>query len=391
MTDGAVARQHVRMTREEALARARDLAARLGRYVGEAETNRRLPEAAVREMEASGLLPMVRPAHWGGFEMDWMTLLDCVAEVGKVSGSLGWCFCFLMQHQWVLSYFPEAAQAAVYGRDADPRIVTSFGAFGRAEPEPGGYKLSGDWSFGSGGDHCSWAIVGAPVAAPQPGMRWFLLQPGQFSIRDTWNSVGLKGSGSNNIVVEGASVPEAFSLDLGAAYGGHAPGSKFLPGPLYQAPLSSQFQFGLLSPMMGVARGAMETFLEFSRDRVGGLAGSKVAESPLLQARIGESAAELDAAYAILDRISRGVMTGELATPAVAARVGRDFGLCGKLMVQAVDRLFAVAGARGLNEGNALGRHWRDIHAIANHVALNSETLFQGFGREALGLPPPGR
>jgi len=391
MTVSAVARQEDRMTREQALARARDLATRLGRYVDEAEANRRLPKGAVQAMVESGLLPMVRPARWGGFEMDWMTLLDCVAEVGKVSGSLGWCFCFLMQHQWVLSYFPEAAQAAVYGRDADPRIVTSFGAFGRAEPEPGGYKVSGDWSFGSGGDHCTWAIVGAPVTGPQPGMRWFLLQQGQFAIRDTWNSVGLKGSGSNNIVVEGASVPEDFSLDLGAAYGGHAPGSKFLEGPLYQAPLSSQFQFGLLSPMMGAARGAMETFLDFSRDRVGGMTGSKVAESPLLQVRVGEAAAEIDAAYAILDRISRGVMSGELATPAVGARVGRDFGFCAKLMVQAVDRLFAVAGARGLAEGNALGRHWRDVHAMANHVALNTETLFQGFGRQALGLPPPGR
>jgi 3-hydroxy-9,10-secoandrosta-1,3,5(10)-triene-9,17-dione monooxygenase len=387
----AIARQHAGMTREEALSKARELALRLRPYVDEAETMRRIPQEAADAMTASGLLPMVRPARWGGFEMDWMTLLDCVAEVGKVSGSLGWCFCFLMQHQWVLSYFPEAAQAAVYGRDPDPRIVTSFGAFGRAEPEPGGFRVSGDWAFGSGGDHCTWAIVGAPVLGARPEMRWFLLRQGQFSIRDTWNSVGLKGSGSNNIVVEGVFVPEEFSLDLGAAYGGHAPGSQFLDGPLYQAPLSSQFQFGLLSPMAGVARGAMETFLEFSRDRVGGMTGSKVAESPLLQVRVGESAAEIDAAYAVLDRISRGVMSGKLATPAVGARVGRDFGLCAKLMVQAVDRLFAVAGARGLNDGSALGRHWRDIHAMANHVALNSESLFQAFGRQALGLPPPGR
>ena len=391
MTVTAVARQETRMTREEALRRAVALAAELRPYVDEAETGRRLPLGAVEAMEASGLLPMVRPGRWGGFEMDWMTLLDCVAEVGKVSGSLGWCFCFLMQHQWVLSYFPEGAQAAVYGRDADPRIVTSFGAFGRAEPDGSGFRISGDWSFGSGGDHCDWAIVGAPVVGPRPGMRWFVLQPGQFSIRDTWNSVGLKGSGSNNIVVEGALVREDFSLDLGAAFGGHAPGSQFLDGPLYQAPLSSQFQFGLLSPMMGVARGAMETFLEFSQARVGTMTGAKVAESPLLQARIGESAAEIDAAYAVLDRISRGVTSGALATPAVAAQVGRDFGLCAKLMVQAVDRLFAVAGARGLSEGNALGRHWRDIHAISNHVALNTESLFQAYGRQALGLPPAGR
>ncbi len=379
------------MTRDEALGRARDLAARLRRHVDDAETNRRLPKGAVQDIVNSGLLPLVRPARWGGYEQDWITLLDCVAEVAKVSGSLGWCFCFLMQHQWVLGYFPEAAQAAVYGRSEDPRIVTSFGAFGKAEPEPGGFKVSGDWAFGSGGDHCGWAIVGAPVIGPRPSMRWFLLQRGQFAIKDTWNSAGLKGSGSNNIVVEGASVPEDFSLDLGAAYGGHAPGSEFLEGPLWQAPLSSQFQFGLLSPMLGVARGALETFLDFSRERLGTMTGAKVAESPLLQVRIGESAAEIDAAYAILEKISRGVASGELATPAVAAQVGRDFGLCAKLLVRAADRLFEVAGARGLSEAGALARHWRDIHAIANHVALNTESLFQGYGRQALGLPPPGR
>ena len=391
MTVGAAARQDRAMTRDEALARARELAGRLRRYADDAEANRRLPKGAVEAMTESGLLPMVRPRHWGGHELDWMTLLDCVAEVGKVSGSLAWCFCFLMQHQWVLSYFPEAAQAAVYGREADPRIVTSFGAFGRAEPEPGGFRVSGDWSFGSGGDHCGWAIVGAPVTGPQPGMRWFLLQRGQFSIRDTWNSVGLKGSGSNNIVVEGALAPEAFSLDLGAAYGGRAPGSQFLHGPQQQAPLSSQFQFGLLSPMMGVARGALDGFLDFSSERLATMTGAKVAESPLLQVRIGESAAEIDAAYAILEKINRGVMSGELASPAVAAQVGRDFGLCAKLMIRAVDRLFEVAGARGLSETSALSRHWRDIHAMANHVALNTESLFQAFGRQALGLPPPGR
>jgi 3-hydroxy-9,10-secoandrosta-1,3,5(10)-triene-9,17-dione monooxygenase len=84
-------------------------------------------------------------------------------------------------------------------------------------------------------------------------------------------------------------------------------------------------------------------------------------------------------------------MSGALASPAVAAQVGRDFGLCAKLMVQAVDRIFAVAGARGLNEASALGRHWRDVHAISNHAALNAESLFQAFGRQALGLPPPER
>lgn len=373
-----------KLGREAAVRKARALAQELRPYADDAEEARRIPSAAVDCLLRSGLIPLVRPQRWGGFDESWMTLVDCVSEVAKVSASIGWCFCFLMQHQWVLGYFSEEAQAAVYDREDLPRIVTSFGAFGRAERDGGGFRLSGDWGFGSGGDHCDWAIVGALVAGPEGGMRWFLLRPGQFHMRDTWHSVGLKGSGSNNIVVNDAFVPEAFTLDVGAAYAGDSPGAAFLTGPKQQAPLSSQFQFGLLAPMMGAARGAFETFVDFSRERRETMGGGKAADNPLLQVRVGEALAEIEAAYAVLQRIDAGVLSGELAKPSDGPRVGRDFALCAKLMVQAVDRLFAVSGARGLSELNPLGRHWRDIHAMSNHAALNSENMFQACGRQVL-------
>jgi 3-hydroxy-9,10-secoandrosta-1,3,5(10)-triene-9,17-dione monooxygenase len=128
-------------------------------------------------------------------------------------------------------------------------------------------------------------------------------------MRDTWNSVGLKGTGSNNIAVKDAVVPEECTLDMGAFYSGHSPGSKFIDNPLYQTTPAAQFQFGLLAPMIAIARGTHASFVDFTRNRVTGLAGGKASDDPFVQARTGESAAEIEAAYAILERINQGVIS----------------------------------------------------------------------------------
>jgi 3-hydroxy-9,10-secoandrosta-1,3,5(10)-triene-9,17-dione monooxygenase len=367
------------LTHEQAVERARTVGAAVAPFAEEAEKLRRIPPPVIEAVMESGLMPLVRPKYWGGYGLDWMAFVDCVGEIGRASGSIGWCAGFLMHHQWVLAHFPERGQAFVYGTHEDPKIVTAFAVQGRAEPVDGGYHVSGDWSFGSGGDHCDWAIVGAAVA--DGGPRFMLLKPGQFTMRDTWHSVGLKGTGSNNIVVEGAFVPEECTLEVGAFYSGRSPGAEFLDGPLYRTTALAQFQFGLLAPMMAIARGAHASFIEFNRNRIAGLGGVKAADDPFIQARAGESSAEIEATYATLERINRGVVAGKYQNQAEAAEVTRDFAMSARLLLQSVNRLFEVSGARGLAESNAIGRHWRDAHAITHHVALNIDGMFQGFGR----------
>ncbi len=343
-------------------------------------------------MMSSGLTPLVRSAHFGGYGLDWITHVDCVSQVAQVSASLGWCFSFLLQHQFVLGLFPAEAQEYVYDLHPNPKIVTSFIPAGKAATTDGGFRLSGRWAFGSGGDHCDWAIVGGMATEPNAKPRWFLLKPGQFKIVDTWHSVGLKGTGSNDIVAEDALVLDDFTVEMGSVGTGQSPGSKLLKEPQYRTSLGSQFQFALLAPMLGAARGALEGFVEFSRDRKTGMVPTKVSENAQTLARIGESSGEIEAAYAILDKVSRGVWSGELAPPTASAQVGRDFATTAKLLVQATDRLFAVTGARGLNESNPVGRHWRDIHAIAAHAALQTDGMFQTFGKSTFDGPsiPPG-
>jgi len=376
------------MTREEAVARAKRVAQLVAPNAEKAERLRRLPMKNVEAIVESELDLLLRPRRWGGFGADWMCMVDAVSEVGKVCGSTAWCMGFLMHHQWWLSYFPEAAQAAVYETDPRPKIATSFAPMGKITVAPGGYRVAGEWKWGSGVDYCDWAIVGGFVG---PRLLNFLLKPREFTVKDTWHSVGLKGTGSNNILVDDVFVPEEHTLDTEQAREGTAPGCSLDDGVLYRSSFAYQSPYGIVSPMMGVARGAYETFVAFTRNRVSIVGGAQVADVVPVQIRIGEAAAGIDAAYTILENLNRILHEEAPVTLAHRFRAKRDFAFAAKLLLGAVDLLFEAGGARGLDEGNALQRAWRDTHAIANHLVLNPDVMYQNAGREALGLPPCDR
>src|SRR5580704_11969371 len=150
----------MRIPYEEAIERARTIVPVAQRNASATEDLRRMPEENFRAIMDSGLIPLMRPKMFGGFEGDWMTQIDCVSEVARICGSTGWCMTFLIQHQYFLSLFPEVAQRYVYDNERDPTILTSFNQTGQVKEVPGGYEIGGRWHFASAGDYCHWAIVG---------------------------------------------------------------------------------------------------------------------------------------------------------------------------------------------------------------------------------------
>jgi 3-hydroxy-9,10-secoandrosta-1,3,5(10)-triene-9,17-dione monooxygenase len=379
-----------RIAREEAIERARTIVPVAAANAEKAEKLRRLPAENIAAIVDSGLMPLMRPKRYGGYEGDWMTHIDCVSEVAKFCGSTGWCMSFLIQHQVYLSFFPKEAQDCVYERHPDPRIVTAFAPTGKVREVAGGFELQGEWPFGSAGDYCDWAIVGGLVPARDgaaPVRRMFLLKPGEFTIRDDWHSVGLKGSGSNTIVVrEPLVVPFLFTYDYADAEAGNPPGSLVHDWLLCHVPLALNSSFAIMTPMHGIARGAFESFVEFTRDKLSRFNAEKVAENYAVQTNLGESAAEIDAAYLITEKMVATIFDGFHGTADVL-RNRRDLVYVTRLLKRAVDRMFDMAGARGLQDSVALQRHWRDIHAICNHAVFN-EVQFQNAGRAALAQPP---
>ncbi len=383
---------HIGMSRAEAIECAKAIGEVAKRNAIETEELRRMPAENINAIMESGLMPLLRPAMFGGYESDWITHIDCISEVARHCGSTGWCMSFLIQHQFYLSYFPLVAQKFVYERHSDPKIVTSFAPTGKVEIVDGGYLVHGRWTFASGADHCEWAIVGGKVpGADGPMIFNFLLSPTQFRVERVWNSVGLRGTGSNDLIVdEPTFVPSDFVYCQADALAGRAPGSLIHSGLLYRGPLAYNSGFGVMTAMHGIARGAYESFVEFTRNRVALMGNRDAADIAEIQAAIGESKAEIDLAYMMTERMSETAMRPGGVTIEDIVRTRRDFIVLQKLLRSAIDRLFGMSGARGLDSRQPLQRHWRDFHAISHHFTFSTPAL-QTAGRYALGLgPAPG-
>ncbi len=371
---------------EEALERARTIAPVAKRNAAAAEDLKRLPEENIQAILASGIMPLLRPKKFGGYEADWMTEIDCVSEVARFCGSTGWVMTFLLTHQYFLSLFSEEAQRFVYERQADPTVLTSFfNPGGNVKQVKGGYELSGRWTFASGSDYCDWAIVGG-VLSGEKGQLNFLLRPDQFKVDRVWDSMGLKGTGSNDVLVEPTFVSDSFVYSQDDALAGRAPGQSFHEGILYRTPLILNAGFPVMTPTHGIARGAFESFVEYTAGQ-GVRRGGETSARPEVQAAIGESKAEIDLAYLIADKLNATIFADRTVSRAEAVRHRRDYLLIHKLLRRAVDRLFDISGAHGLRASQPLQRHWRDLHAIGHHAAWKAPT-FQVAGREELGLPP---
>jgi 3-hydroxy-9,10-secoandrosta-1,3,5(10)-triene-9,17-dione monooxygenase len=220
----------------------------------------------------------------------------------------------------------------------------------------------------------------------------FLVPRAQYRIEDNWHVTGLCGTGSKDIVVGDAFVPEYRTHSYLDAFHLRHPGTEINDAPLYRVPFSLIFRYGITAPAIGVAQGALAAFREQSRRRINQSTQSRSAEDPFVQHRLAESAAEIGAAhermlgnFAEMMRLAR---AGEEIPLEQRARYRWDAGKAIEWSVRSVDRLFEASGGRGIFLDNPIQRAWRDIHAMRAHTGNNPEQSAMVFARSELGLPP---
>ncbi|MGC2525768.1 MAG: 3-hydroxy-9,10-secoandrosta-1,3,5(10)-triene-9,17-dione monooxygenase oxygenase subunit [Stellaceae bacterium] len=384
------------MTPEAYLGRVRALLPALRERAAQAEQLRRLPDETFADFQRAGLLRALQPKRYGGYELDPGVFYQAVSEVGAVCGSSGWVLGVLGVHNWHVAILPPQAQEDVWGEDDSVQLSTSLAPTGTVEPAPGGFRIKGRWSFSSGCDHCGWAVLGgaAPPAAPGAPLdpRVFLVPRRDYRIDDNWHVMGLCGTGSKDIVVDGAFVPEYRTHSYRDAFALNHPGTEVNDAPLYRLPFGLIFSYGIVSPAVGAAQGALGAFREQASRRVNVRDGSRAVEDPFMQHRLAEAAAEIDAArdrmlanFAGMMRLAR---AGEEIPLADRARCRWDSGKAIERSVNAVDRLFEAAGGHALFLDNPIQRAWRDVHAMRAHAGNNPERASFIFARSEFGLPP---
>ncbi|MBM3486348.1 MAG: flavin-dependent monooxygenase [Alphaproteobacteria bacterium] len=384
------------------LARARALAPAIRARAAATERNRRVPDISIEELRAADLFRIVQPARWGGFEHGIDTVCEVAIEVARACGSTAWVYSTTALHQWIIAMFPEAAQADVWGTDRGAIVGGSFAPTGRAEPVDGGWRLSGRWGFASGCDNTDWTFFGVLIdgARGAKEMAMALVPHGAYAVVDTWHVLGLAGTGSKDLVLDGVFVPAHRVMPVALAQSGAPPGAAVNPDPLYRLPFLSLIAACLTGPGIGIAAGALDDFIAMNAERTtrgAALGGQKrMAEFPTVQLRVAEAAALIDAARLLLLRDCRetveAMRDGRAPDVATRLRNRRDHAYASRLAVQAVDRLFEAAGGAGLFDGGPLQRAWRDVHAVTMHISLNWDAIGTLYGRALLGLDPgPGQ
>ena len=376
-------------------ARAEALVPALRARAREAEDLRRVPDATIADLHASGLFRMLQPRRVGGSELLYRALVELGAIVSQGCGSTGWVLTNLASHHWMLGMWPKAAQDEVWGGSPDHLIGSAF-VFpgGRARAVEGGYLLRGRWPFSSGIDASQWNLVGGVVRDERDRpveQRIFLVPAKDYRIIDTWFVAGLRGTGSKDVEMDETFVPAHRTLPPAAIAGGATPGSAVNPSALYKLPALGLFSFVVASVSLGLARGAIEDYRAQMRDRVGTYTGKRLADLAGVQLRLAEASALADIAAALMlkdcDDATRITEAGGALSSEDKARWRRNGAYAAGMCTKAVELIFTATGGAGVYLSHPVQRAFRDAAAANAHYALSWDVNGTLWGRVALGLP----
>lgn len=378
------------------VARAKAMIPQLRDRAAKTEELRCLPPETERDLHDAGLFRIVQPKRVGGSELDYVSLLDCAEMLGRADASVAWNFANLASHHWMLGMFDQRAQDEVWDKDVNVLIASSFiFPAGRARKVAGGYRLRGNWPFSSGVASCEWNMLASVVSSDDEAdgieYRIFLVHKGDYEIVDTWNAVGLRGTGSNDVEVKDAFVAEPMTVAVNDLAGGPTPGSEANPNALYALPVFSLFPYVLSGVALGNAQACLDDYVDIARYRVSTYNRAKLSDMQSTQIKIAEASAKIDAARLIMRSVCIEAMAdarqGYIPDVAAKTKSRRDGAFSVNLCTEAVSMLFAASGARGLFTTGVLQRQFRDAHAINSHLAFNFDAAGTNYGRVALGLP----
>ncbi|MEO7404484.1 MAG: acyl-CoA dehydrogenase family protein [Burkholderiales bacterium] len=385
------------LTPDSARGAAAALVPKLIERAARCEGLRRCPDETIADLYASGLMRIMQPPRYGGSGLGLESLLDITLELSRGCGSSAWVALNLISHSWNIGQLSIQAQDDVWGENPNAVAATSF-AFpcGKARAVDGGYRLAGRWPFASGVDSAQWMLVGALTdrGTGAPERRFFLVPMADYKSLDDWHAYGLAGTGSHNVEMNEAFVPEHRTANAEAfARGFDTPGGIAHGTSLYRTPPFPGFAFALGMLPVGSARAACAEHLAMTRSRAGTYSGVRLAELAPMQIRIAEASAAVDLAVLSLRTDVRefAALVDAGTSPSVETRMRwrRNLAFGAGLAVRAVDTLMAASGAGGLTLSNSLQRHFRDVHAGGAHITLTWDVQASAYGLHALGLGVP--
>jgi 3-hydroxy-9,10-secoandrosta-1,3,5(10)-triene-9,17-dione monooxygenase len=382
------------MDREECVRRAAELVPVLRERAPQAEALRHVPQETIDDLCRADLFRGSVPERFGGCGFDFNLILSVAAELGRGCGSTAWCYGVWAADNLIVGMYPAQAQEEYWATGVNTLCVSTLNPAGATSltAVTGGYRLSGQWDFASGCDVATWTLV---VGAGPAGVLAFLVPRSDFAIHDTWFASGLRGTGSKDIVIDDAFVPEHRVLPVTDMQEARTPGRVIHDTVPYRIPLFTAGTYPLAAPIVGMAQGTVEAFQAAMQQQTSAPRGGQVAQLIGVQVRLAEATMEVEAARLIMlhdiHEILARARRDETPTLEERLRARRNQAYVAMLCVRAVNCLFAGSGGHALFDASPLQRFHRDIHAASHHVSLSWDTASEQYGRVLLGLEPTNR
>lgn len=389
------ARELERSALQQALReRARAMVPRLRERANHTAELHHLPEETVQDMIGAGFFRILQPARFGGYELDPQDFFDVQITLAEGCMSTAWVLGVVAIHNWQLALFDERAQRDVWGTNDETLISSSYMPVGKVKRVEGGYRLRGHWGFSSGSEHCDWAFLGAMVPPERdgeaPDYRTFLVPRGEYRIEFNWNVSGLEGTGSNDIIVEDAFVPEYRTHRALDGFHCASPGNAVNTNPLFRLPFGQIFVRAVCSSSIGALQGALDNFIGINRDRVGLNDAKRAALDPGAQEAAADASRVIDECKTIMyrnfQRMQDAAAAGAVLPMAERVKMRYDAAVVAPKCAEAVNRLLIHSGAQSIYRSHPINRAWLDINAGRTHVANNAGKFGRNFGSCLFGF-----
>jgi alkylation response protein AidB-like acyl-CoA dehydrogenase len=350
-----------------------------------------IPPDLYEELELTGAFQSLTPRAYGGLELSLSHVNEILIEGARANGSLGWVMMIHVQQSLGIGTFPKETVLGVLRQHPRVRIRGVAAPKGTATPVEGGYIISGQWPFASGGPspdfvgaNCVVMEKGAPRLGAHdiPELRIAWIPAGQVEFLDTWHVIGMRGTDSRDFRVRDVFVPEEMTSDLFNI-------QNWFETPAARLPLRVALSPGHAAVAVGIAQGALEEIAELAKTKRAAMnPKARLADDPLFRHSLGECSLRLSASRALLDHVTADVeqvaASGRKLTPH-EIMMGRGMtAYITSECVAVVDAAYNLAGSASVYNSCPLERRLRDIHVASQHISTFKE-LYRSLGATVLG------
>tara|TARA_R110001592_G_scaffold363248_6_gene682358 strand:+ start:58081 stop:59307 length:1227 start_codon:yes stop_codon:yes gene_type:complete len=356
------------------------------------KANKRVPDETVADFHTAGFFKILQPEQWGGYAMDPQVFYAVGLEVARYCPSSAWILGVIAVHNWQLALFDDRAAQDVWSEDPAVLISSSYAPVGKVKVVEGGFRLSGRWSFSSGSQHCEWAFLGAVVPTPEApfdmaNYRTFLVPVSDYTIVDNWDVVGLQGTGSHDIVVEDAFVPEHRTHKSLDGFLCDNPGNAVNTAPLYRMPFMQVFVRAVCTATLGACEGALAAFVEVAKTRQAGPV--KMKNDPFARQLAAEAKSSIEEMKLTMIRNFDAMMaccrSGESIAIEDRVRYRYDSAVVADRCLALSGRMLKAAGSGGIRLDSELLAYHLDILASQAHIANHSIPFAVNMGGTMFG------